>query len=349
MNEDSDWWDGPGNDNTPSNQGEESNKGDGMANGGGAATAHALPYGRNDIPPNYCFAEDALAVVKKANDIAVALNHAERTMAHVIAGMALRADTANRLNKCRLNGGTMSFGGSVTSLSSERALQACLRFMQERIKSQSEEQSADLPFSQDAHEVFVQAEALANARSAELRKIEVGDILRALTEGESFSNLRPLLHGLPTLSLNDIAQELRRLHHSITEVKTFGDGPSAADILSQLRPTIDAHLLKYDDVVAAADYTRSSMAVQPSTFTDATVADHVRSVVPASSTIKLRSLASTLEVVRAKADENSRKLDQANSAIAALQKTCSMLLLVTAISVLGVVLLVGNVIYRAVT
>src|SRR5262249_9723756 len=110
-----------------------------------------------------------------------------------------------------------------------------------------------------------------------------------------------------------------------------------------------AHLLKYDDVVAATDYTRTSITVPPPILTDAAFADHVRSVVPSSSTIKLRSLASTLEVVRAKADENSRKLDQANSAIAALQKTCSILLLVTAISVLGVVLLVGNVIYRAVT
>jgi hypothetical protein len=345
MNEESNWWDGPGRENTREDKEQPSSRSNRTSNEESAAD-HALPHGKNDLPPNppnYCFAADALAVVKKANDIAIALNHTERTMAHVIAGMALRADAASRFNKCRLNGGATQIGSSVTSLSSERALQACLRFMQEKVKSHSEEQTADLPFSQEAHDVFIQAEALANARTLELRKIEVGDILRAMTEGEVSGNLRPLLLGHATPSLSDIAHELRRLEHSIIEVKTFNDGPSAANSLNQLRIGLDAHLAKYDDVVSA------SRGGQSPTMGETTFTDHVRSVVTPSSTIKLRSLAATLEVVRASADENSRKLDQASGAIAALQKTCSILLLVAAMSALAVALLVGNAIYRAVT
>jgi hypothetical protein len=215
--------------------------------------------------------------------------------------------------------------------------------MQEKVKSNSEEQTADLPFSQEAHDVFIQAEALANTRTLELRKIEVGDILRAMTEGEVSGSLRPLLLGHTAPSLSDIAHELRRLEHSIIEVKTFNDGPSATNALNQLQIVLDAHLAKYDDVVSA------SGAGQSSTSGERTFTDHVRGVVTPSSTIKLRSLAATLEVVRASADENSRKLDQASGAIAALRKTCSILLLVAAMSALAVALLVGNAIYRAVT
>src|SRR5436305_14677012 len=129
MNEESNWWDGPGRDNKLEDTEQPSSGGNGMSNEESAAD-HAQPHGKNDLspnPPNYCFAADALAVVKKANDIAIALNHTERTMEHVIAGMEFRADAARRFNKFRLNGDAIQIGSSVTSLSSERALQACLR------------------------------------------------------------------------------------------------------------------------------------------------------------------------------------------------------------------------------
>jgi hypothetical protein len=145
--------------------------------------------------PTFSFAIDAAAVMAKANDIAVALNHTERTMAHVIAGIALRPDAAELFNKCRLSDGAIQPGSSTVSLSADQALRACLRYIEDNVKSQSDERKADLPFSQDVRELLSRAEHLANDRSPDLRKIGVGDILEVISGPDLWSRVKPVLFG----------------------------------------------------------------------------------------------------------------------------------------------------------
>jgi ATP-dependent Clp protease ATP-binding subunit ClpA len=268
------------------------------------------------------------------------LNHAERTMAHVIAGIALRADAAERFNKCRVSSGAIQFGSSAVSLDSGRALQACLRYIEENVKSRSEERRVDLPLSQDVRDVLGRAQQIANER--EQRQIEVGDILQAITEPELYSRMRHLLLGSSSPSLSDIAQDLRQIAFGIAEVRNSAVGPAFVDALTQMQAALQGHMTKFDDVVSATEPSRPFPAVHTSMFNE------VRGV-PDHGTIKLRNLSSALDEIRGGSQKQEEELDQIDGRIKALEGLCLKLMAIAGVSALAAVLLLGVVGYKSLT
>jgi hypothetical protein len=316
-------------------QGSWRNKGSSSDSAAETRSTEAGGGGSPPKPPICSFAADAAAVMKKANNIALSLNHSERTMAHVIAGIALIPDAAELFNKCRFTSGAIQFGSSAASLTAEQALHACLRYIEESVSSQSDEpEEADLPFSQDVRDVLGQAERTVNDRSPELRKIGVGDILKAIAEPELYSRVKPMLFGSSSPSLSEIAQDLRRIEYGIAEVRNGAGTAGFASAINQIQTVLDGHVSKLDDVVSTAVPSRPAFGVH-AIFSETGLAS-----LPGDDTIKLRNLASALEEIRG----GSKKHE---SRIRALEALCLKVMALAGVSALAALLLLGVVGYKS--
>jgi hypothetical protein len=298
-------------------------------------SAKAGGSGSPPRPPICSFASDAAAVMKKANNIAVSLNHSERTMAHVIAGIALIPDAAELFNRCRFTGGAIQFGSSAASLTAEQALHSCLRYIEESVSSQSDEpEEADLPFSQHVRDVLVQAEKIVSDRSPELRKIGVGDILKAIAEPELYSRVKPMLFGSSSPSLNEIAQDLRRIEYGIADIKNGAGAAAFAGAINQMQTALDGHVSKLDDVVSTTAPGRPAFGMHAIFSETGLGSPH------GDDTIKLRNLASALEEIRG----GSKKQE---SRIRALEGLCLRVMAIAGVSALAALLLLGVVGYKS--
>ena len=312
-----------------------------------SATSEAELGGTGGGPPpklpTFSFAIDAAAVMAKANDIAVALNHTERTMAHVIAGIALRPDAAELFNKCYLNNKAIQAGSSTVALSADQALRACLRYVEENVKSQSDEQKTDLPFSQDVRELLGRAEDIANDRSPDLRKIGVGDILEVISGPDLWSRVKPVLRGSPSLS--EISQHLHRIELGIAEVKNgaelAGFVAGIANAINQMQTVLRGHISKLNDVVSATEPSRTSLEMHP------VVSEAGLASPRTDETIKLRNITSALVEIGGGSKKQEAELVRVHVRIEALERLCLKMMAIAGISALAALLLLGIVSYKS--
>jgi hypothetical protein len=318
MNENLDWWKFPRSASTQGDRQDPQRSEGTESERPVAVTGPQLLGGGNGGPPppsNYNFTQDALAVMQKANAIAIALNHTERTMAHVIAGVALRPDAALRFNSCHINNGSTHLTSSTTPLNAELALQACLDFIKTDVKSHNEERIEDLPFSRDACDILAQAEQLAFNRSSELQKIEVNDILEVLTKTELPTRLRRLVFAQSEPSLTELMQVLRSIDFSVEESKR-----EAKNDADRLHARIDAHDAKVD--VHRTELRELLLALRAGIDT------------------RLREMSSAVEKVATATAVNSAEIRE-------LRAAHSRLLMVGATSLLATILLIGVVLFRS--
>jgi hypothetical protein len=295
--------------------------------------------------PTFSFAIDAAAVMAKANDIAVALNHTERTMAHVIAGIALRPDAAELFNKCHLSNGAIQPESGTVALSADQALRACLRYIEENVKSQSDERKADLPFSQDVRELLGRAEHIANDRSPDLRKIGVGDILEVIGGPDLWSRVKPVLLGSSSPSLSEISQHLHRIELAIAEVKNgagmAGFAAGIANVINQMQAVLRGHMSKFNDVVSATEPSRTSLEMH------SIVSETGLASPRADETIKLRNITSALVEIGGGSKKQEEELVQVNIRIEALEGLCLKMMAIAGVSALAALLLLGVVGYKS--
>ncbi len=194
------------------------------------------------------YASDARAVLRKANDIAVALNHTERKLAHVIAAMALSEDAAGRFNKIRLSNGEQ--------LSSKQALQACLEFFQSHVGPPEREARRQVPLSIDVDSVIMSAKESAARRAPEHRRVEISDILMAMAGAED-SELRRLLLGKPLPSLSTLIEVATKIDDNVKHM-IFIDLREIRVAIADLRAVLERHGAEFQNVVSAADENRVS-------------------------------------------------------------------------------------------
>jgi methyl-accepting chemotaxis protein len=346
------WWKAGGSEGGQDEPGQGPRRGEEPKGNGSAAAADTQAHETNgDVDlSNIPLARDASIVRDKAYKIGMALNHTALEMAHVIAAITLTPDAADRLSEARLNGGEQ--------LSSERALQACLDFFQGNAKlSHREEWKDALPPSQDVSKLFNRAQRIALQRAPEHQKVEVNDILKAMTQTELAVRCRPYLLGDATLSIDDVARTVEQLGERTRQANTEGVG-IVTDAIDRVRKALESHVDTFKEVVSATDHTRPMGSFQSVRYGDAIV-DPIRP--PAGSeTVKLREIASTVKSLSLGANSDSMALKEVaiaidnvrattanlNADMTGLRAALSKVFWLTGALALAALLLVGLVVYK---
>jgi hypothetical protein len=240
------------------------------------------------------YASDTVAVLDKANGIQLTFGHSELTTAHFIAAIATLPAAASRFDKLYLKGRT-------EVLSSVQARRACFKYL---VDVQSAEEARDLLGFKALRDIFAYAGQLATQRVQEHRKVELGDILRIMTETKLAEDIRHLLTGEPLPSLGELAQAIGRVHGALEEhVRCFQNVVCKDDIpVQQIPPAIGFAAStgsRYGDPITLA----------PS------------SALPQSTTIRLRDVLGVMEKSREATDSRLWSLEQKTLALGADVKT----------------------------
>jgi hypothetical protein len=252
------------------------------------------------------YASDARAVLRKANDIAVALNHTERKLAHVIAAIALREDAARRFNKVQLSNGER--------LSSEHALKACLEFFQSHAGLPEKESRREVPLSIDVDNVITSAKKAASLRAPEHRNVEINDILAAMADAED-SELRRLLLGRPLPSLSKLIEVATKIDDDVKQM-TIIDLREIRVAIANLRTALESHAAEFQNMVSAADEIRGSIGTVFQRPGDSVVLASA-SATPPATIVKLKKILEAVEKVAGAVDSGLRAIEQKLMAVTA--------------------------------
>lgn len=199
--------------------------------------------GRVDSP-SYAYAPGTSAVIHKATSIAVALNHAEITVAHLIAAIMLTPGAVDPFNEGRLN-------RALAPLNTEIALEAALKLLLQNIKSHTGEQTETPLRSRELNDLFRRAAKFVLERAPEHRQIEVSDILRVIAEEEPAENFRHLITGKSVPSLGDLTEAVDGIKQA-----TFTGMTAVKFSAEELRRSLESHVKEFKDVVCVPEENR---------------------------------------------------------------------------------------------
>ena len=342
MNDQSNWW------NRPMNEGGQGHEQEPRSNGGktenaGPAAGTSRDEGAERVDlPSYGYAPGTSTVIHKATSISVALNHAEITVAHLLAAIMLTPGAVDPFNEGRLN-------RALAPLNTEIALEAALKLLLQNIKSHTGEQTETPLRSRELNDLFRRAGKFVLERAPEHRELEVADILKVIAEVEPAEESRDLVMGRPMPSLGDVFQAVVKIDDSIKQMTFTGLGAVKFSI-EELRRLLENHMREFKDVVSAPQENRPALGSifprpdepfgleLPRPTTENSVLK-LRDVVAAvdknrsATDMRLSVLASSME----KLVSAATKLDTVQAEAASLQHACSRALALSRLSAIAAV------------
>jgi hypothetical protein len=303
---------------------ESSERTNGQANGYGLGE-RGQQFDGSDQQAQQAYVADTSEVLKKANDIKDALDHSELTIAHFIAAITSSPTAANRFNKLRLNGGS-------ETLNSVQARQACFNYLLAKLDDKAEESLGHSAL----REVFSRAEKLASERAYEHQRVELGDVLKVMTETELADKFRPLLLGEPMPSLGKLSEAVVRVEDSIRQLSRDELG-ALKFLIEKTHRAVESHARDFKEVASAEEENRPGQISRlDSSFPSESARPNAES-----SVLKLKDIVTSVEKNRSATDlrlatvasvvdklgtltvSNSEKLGTVDAKVASLQEVCS--------------------------
>jgi hypothetical protein len=197
----------------------------------------------------YAYASDTLEVVEKARAIRAALDHPALTVAHLIAAITSVPSAADRFSMLR-------FRDEPSLLNSAHARQAALKYLLTYGGAESGEM-VELFGPSALEKVISVATSSALKRAPEHRSVELGDILKVMTETELANKFRPLLLGEPMPSLGKVTETVERIDDSIRQLTENELGGMRLS-MERTCQAVESHVKHFKEVVSAEDENRPS-------------------------------------------------------------------------------------------
>jgi hypothetical protein len=246
MNDESNWWNRARNENAQAHE-QEPRSGGERTESAGLAAGKSRDEGAERVDlPSYGYAPGTSAVIHKATSIAVSLNHAEITVAHLIAAIMLTPGAVDPFNEGRLN-------RALAPLNPEIALEGALRLLLQDIKCHTGEQTETPLRSRELNDLFRGAAKFVIERAPEHRELEVADILKVIAEVEPVKDY--LVEGKPVPSLGDLNEAVLKLDDSIKQMTFTGLGAVQFSV-EEVRRSLENHAKEFKDVVSAPEENR---------------------------------------------------------------------------------------------
>jgi hypothetical protein len=276
----------------------------------------------------YAYASDTLEVVDKARAIRAALDHPALTVAHLIAAITSVPSAADRFSMLR-------FRDEPSLLNSAHARQAALKYLLTYGGAESGEM-VELFGPNALEKVFSVATSSALKRAPEHRRVELGDILKVMTETEQADRFRPLLLGEPMPSLGKLSEAVVSVEDSIRQLSRDELG-AMKFLMEKTHRAVESHVKDFKEVVSAEEENRSGQssrldsifATEPARPNAESNALKLRDIVASveknrsATDLRLATLVSVVDKLGAVTVSNSEKLGTVDAKAASLQEICS--------------------------